>query len=258
MRIDPGMKPKEPTYQVALDALALNTCYLAFFITAEVLVIYMHQFWATVTKHKTSYLFKIDNKKFYVNVEVFRDILNICPRIQRQEFDEPPTEEEALSFILELGHSREIKYITDVIGMYYKKNLDFVALIWEDLAYQIDNIDSKKQDGMKRISKKRTKTKPKRQNRAREWKEREKSKPFQPPQFPVIHQPPQEMSIQDMEDLKQQYLDKMKTLINKKDYRNGKIDIEIKGNFNGMSIEINKKKKLQQLEREANINTYLS
>ncbi|GJR08966.1 hypothetical protein Tco_0791618 [Tanacetum coccineum] len=32
--------------------------------------------------------------------------------------------------------------------MYYKKNLDFVALIWEDLTYQIDNIDSKKQDKM--------------------------------------------------------------------------------------------------------------
>ncbi|GJY80912.1 hypothetical protein Tco_0493663 [Tanacetum coccineum] len=32
--------------------------------------------------------------------------------------------------------------------MYYKKNLDFVALIWEELAYQIDNIDSKKQDKM--------------------------------------------------------------------------------------------------------------
>ncbi|GJV24035.1 hypothetical protein Tco_1376730, partial [Tanacetum coccineum] len=32
--------------------------------------------------------------------------------------------------------------------MYYKKNLDFVALIWEDLAYQIDNKDSKKQDKM--------------------------------------------------------------------------------------------------------------
>ncbi|GKE04231.1 hypothetical protein Tco_1396249 [Tanacetum coccineum] len=71
------------------------------------------------------------------------------------------------------------------------------------------------------------------------------------------------MSIQDMEDLKQQYLDKMKTLINKKDYRNGKIDIEIKinelkGNFNGMSIEINKKKKLQQLEHVANLSTYPS
>ncbi|GKD11129.1 hypothetical protein Tco_1190814 [Tanacetum coccineum] len=186
MRINPGMKPKEPTYQVVLDALALTTCYPAFLITAEVPVIYMHQFWATVNKHNASYRFKIDNKRFFVNVEVFREILNICPRILGQEFDEPPSEEEALSFIRELGHSGEIKYITDVIvdhlhqpwrtfasiinkclcgkvsgldkirlsrvqilwGMYYKKNLDFVALIWEDLAYQIDNKDSKKQDKM--------------------------------------------------------------------------------------------------------------
>ncbi|GKD24705.1 hypothetical protein Tco_1230919 [Tanacetum coccineum] len=89
---------------------------------------------------------------------------------------------------------------------------------------------------------------------------------FQPLQFPVIHQPPQEMSIQDMEDLKQQYLDEMKSLINEiqiKDYRNEKIDIEIKinelkENFNGMSIEINKNKKLQQLEQVANLSTYPS
>nr|GEW29846.1 hypothetical protein [Tanacetum cinerariifolium] len=81
---------------------------------------------------------------FFVNVEVFRDILNICPKVSSKAFDESPTEEEALSFIRELGHNGEIKYITD--GMYYKKNLDFVNLIWEDLAYQIDNKDSKKQD----------------------------------------------------------------------------------------------------------------
>ncbi|GKC99345.1 hypothetical protein Tco_1169620 [Tanacetum coccineum] len=36
IRINPGMKPKEPTYQVVLDALALTTCYPAFLITAEV------------------------------------------------------------------------------------------------------------------------------------------------------------------------------------------------------------------------------
>ncbi|GJZ82621.1 hypothetical protein Tco_0647794 [Tanacetum coccineum] len=81
---------------------------------------------------------------------------------------------------------------------------------------------------------------------------------IEPPQFPVIHQPPQEMSIHDMEDLKQQYLDEMKTLINEKDYCSGRIDIEIKinelkENFNEMSIEINKKKKLQQLEQEYTI-----
>ncbi|GKE77090.1 hypothetical protein Tco_1543210 [Tanacetum coccineum] len=55
MRINPGMKPKEPTYQVTLDALALTTCYPAFLITIEVPIIYMHQFWATVTKQKASY-----------------------------------------------------------------------------------------------------------------------------------------------------------------------------------------------------------
>ncbi|GKD39548.1 retrovirus-related pol polyprotein from transposon TNT 1-94, partial [Tanacetum coccineum] len=186
MRINLRIKPKEPTYQVVLDALALTICYPAFLITVEVPVIYMHQFWATINKHNALYRFKIENKSFSMNVEVFREILNICPMIPGQEFDEPPSEEEALSFIHELGHSGEIKYITNVIvdhlhqswrtfasiinkclcgkvsgldkirlsrvqllwGMYYKKNLDFVALIWEDLAYQIDNKDSKKQDKM--------------------------------------------------------------------------------------------------------------
>ncbi|GJW52380.1 hypothetical protein Tco_0093731 [Tanacetum coccineum] len=56
----------------------------------------------------------------------------------------------------------------------------------------------------------------------------------------------------------------MKTLTNGKDYRNGKLDIEImidelKQNFNGMSIKIRKKEKqLQQLEQVANLNTYPS
>ncbi|GJT53451.1 retrovirus-related pol polyprotein from transposon TNT 1-94 [Tanacetum coccineum] len=69
MRIDPKMKrPKETTYQVVLDALALTTCYEAFLITAEVPVIYMHQFWDTVYTHGSSYRFKIDNKKFATDV----------------------------------------------------------------------------------------------------------------------------------------------------------------------------------------------
>nr|GFB65602.1 hypothetical protein [Tanacetum cinerariifolium] len=77
-------------------------------------------------------------------------------------------------------------------------------------------------------------------------------------------------SIQDMEDLKQQYLDEMKNMINQiqiEDYRNKRIDIhykreceikidELRENFNAMSIEINKKKELQQLEQAANLSTY--
>nr|GEY42059.1 hypothetical protein [Tanacetum cinerariifolium] len=130
MRINPGMKPKEPTYQVALDAIDLTTCYPAFLITTEVPVIYMHQFWAIVTKYKSSYRFKIDNKKFSVNVKVFRDILNICPKIQGQEFDEPSTEEEALSFIHELGHSGEIKHgDTQVYGAILPKAMTNQGLL---------------------------------------------------------------------------------------------------------------------------------
>ncbi|GJU74403.1 hypothetical protein Tco_1265808 [Tanacetum coccineum] len=148
------MKPKEPTYQVVLDALALTTCYSAFLITAEVPVIYMHQFWATVIKHKSSYRFKIDKKRFSVNVEVFREILNICPKVPGKAFDEPPTEEEALSFIHELGHTGEIKYITNVIVDHlHQPWRTFASIInkclcGKDLAYPIDNIDSKKQNKM--------------------------------------------------------------------------------------------------------------
>ncbi|GKB97680.1 hypothetical protein Tco_0983817 [Tanacetum coccineum] len=108
-RINPEMKPKEPTYQVVLDALALTTCYPTFLIIIEV---------------------------------------------PGQEFDEPTTEEEALSFIHELGHSGEIKYITDVIVDHlHQPWRTFASIInkylcGKDLAYQIDNIDSKKQDKM--------------------------------------------------------------------------------------------------------------
>ncbi|GJT91898.1 hypothetical protein Tco_1080743 [Tanacetum coccineum] len=78
------------------------------------------------------------------------------------------------------------------------------------------------------------------------------------------------MSIQDMEDLKQHYLNEMKSLINDlqiKDYHNERIDIqykreceiridELKQNFNGMSIEIRKKEKeLLQQEQAAYVST---
>nr|GFB69676.1 hypothetical protein [Tanacetum cinerariifolium] len=79
----------------------------------------------------------------------------------------------------------------------------------------------------------------------------------QPSQFPVIHQPPQELSIQEMEDLKKQYLDEMKRLINLEYHDEIKI-YELKENFNSMSIKINKKEKLQQLEQLANLSTYPS
>nr|GFC29788.1 hypothetical protein [Tanacetum cinerariifolium] len=53
----------------------------------------------------------------------------------------------------------------------------------------------------------------------------------QPLQSPVIHQSPQELSIHEMEDLKQQYLDELKCLSNL-EYRDEIKIAELKENFN--------------------------
>ncbi|GJS18532.1 retrovirus-related pol polyprotein from transposon TNT 1-94 [Tanacetum coccineum] len=80
--------------QIALDdalvapanhALKLTPFYKAFQITANVPEIYMQEFWAT-----------------------------ICPRLPSQKFEDALLEEEILSFIRDLGHTGEIKVLTDV------------------------------------------------------------------------------------------------------------------------------------------------
>ncbi|GJS21728.1 retrovirus-related pol polyprotein from transposon TNT 1-94 [Tanacetum coccineum] len=103
-----------------------------------------------------------------------------------QKFEDPPFEEEILSFITELGHTGEIKVLSDVNvnhmhqpwrsfaaiinkclsgkitaleslrlsraqilwGMYHNMNVDYVYLLWEDLVYQVENKNSKKNNDM--------------------------------------------------------------------------------------------------------------
>nr|GEZ20034.1 hypothetical protein [Tanacetum cinerariifolium] len=58
----------------------------------------------------------------------------------------------------------------------------------------------------------------------------------QPPQSPVNHQPPQELSIQEMEDLEQQYLDELKRLSNL-EYRDEIKIAELTENFKDQFIK---------------------
>nr|GEU97790.1 retrovirus-related Pol polyprotein from transposon TNT 1-94 [Tanacetum cinerariifolium] len=90
--------------QVALDEALVpitQSCpfFKAFLVTADVPKIYMQEFWATTYVHQHSIRFKLDNKKHIVNLETFRDMLHICPRIPGQSFDELPFEEEILEFL---------------------------------------------------------------------------------------------------------------------------------------------------------------
>ncbi|GKC56138.1 hypothetical protein Tco_1083736 [Tanacetum coccineum] len=85
-------------------------------VTVDVPEVYMHQFWDSIHKYENSYKFRMDKKKkFDLNLEIFRDIFHICPRVHGQNFDELPTDEDNVSFFKELGHTGEIKTIIDIV-----------------------------------------------------------------------------------------------------------------------------------------------
>nr|GEW42787.1 hypothetical protein [Tanacetum cinerariifolium] len=53
----------------------------AFLVTADVPKIYMQEFWATATVHQHSIRFKMDTRKHIVDLESFREMLHISPRV---------------------------------------------------------------------------------------------------------------------------------------------------------------------------------
>nr|GEU55222.1 hypothetical protein [Tanacetum cinerariifolium] len=164
----------EPTLQVVLDALNLTPFYKAFEITADIPKIYMQELWATNSIHHASLHFKMNDKSHTVNVENFRNMLQIFPKPPGKKFEDPLFEKEILSFIRDLGHNGEIKFLfyvnlnhmhqpwTSFVaiinkclsgkttghdslclsraqilwGLYHNKNVDYVFLLWEDLVYQ--------------------------------------------------------------------------------------------------------------------------
>nr|GEU58234.1 hypothetical protein [Tanacetum cinerariifolium] len=172
--------------KVALDEALVPSTQRAFLVTADVPEIYMQEFWATAYVHQHSIRFKLDNKKHIVNQETFRDMLHICPRIPGQSFDELPFEEEILEFLRFLGHSAQIKTLTDVNinklfqpwrsfgavinkcltgksfgfdsfrlsqaqilwGLYHSRNIDYAFLIREDFVYQVEHKNQNKSNEM--------------------------------------------------------------------------------------------------------------
>ncbi|GJV78105.1 hypothetical protein Tco_1509689 [Tanacetum coccineum] len=105
--------------------------------------VYMHQFWDSVYKHDTFYRFKMDKRKrFKLTLEIFRDIFKICPRVQGQDFDALLTDEEIVSFLRELGHSREINSLNDVIvDQMHQPWRTFAALINRSLSGKTTSLD---------------------------------------------------------------------------------------------------------------------
>nr|GFC63850.1 hypothetical protein [Tanacetum cinerariifolium] len=103
----------------------------------------MNEALATTTVHLHAIRFKMDNKKHIVNLESFRDMLHICPRVPGQSFVESPFEEEILAFICFLGHSAAIRLLTDVnFNKLYQPWRSFAAIINKCLTGKSSGYDS--------------------------------------------------------------------------------------------------------------------
>nr|GFB22659.1 hypothetical protein [Tanacetum cinerariifolium] len=181
-RLPSDIQSKEATLQVVYDVLRNSPLFRAFQVTADVPEIYMQEFWATAKLHHNSIRVKIDTRKSVLDLEAFREMLHINPRISNQPFADLPTEEEILDFLRFLGHSHDIRYLTDVNvnklyqpwrsfaavinkcltgkssgvdsfrlsqaqmiwGFYHIINIDFAYLIWEDFVYQVEHKSQKR------------------------------------------------------------------------------------------------------------------
>nr|GEV01816.1 hypothetical protein [Tanacetum cinerariifolium] len=101
----------------------------------------------------------MDNRKRIVNLEYFREMLHICPRLPGQPFDELPFKEEILAFLRFLGHSGEIRKLTDVsINKLHQPWRSFAAVInkclsgkstgYDNFVYQVEHNDAMKSNEM--------------------------------------------------------------------------------------------------------------
>nr|GFA81922.1 hypothetical protein [Tanacetum cinerariifolium] len=114
-RLPSDIQSKESTLQVVYDVLRNYPFFRAFQVIADVPEIHMQEFWATAKLHHNSIHFKMDTKKSVLDLKAFRKMLHISPRIPSQSFAKFPSEEEILEFLRNLGHSHEIRHLTDVI-----------------------------------------------------------------------------------------------------------------------------------------------
>ncbi|GJS80637.1 hypothetical protein Tco_0730518 [Tanacetum coccineum] len=85
--LETTMHQKEKTFQVIIYVIKNSTCFKAFTIFAE---------------------------KCVVDAEVFRKILDICPRVKGEEFTEVQDEEATFTFLIDLGYKGPLHKHTNI------------------------------------------------------------------------------------------------------------------------------------------------
>ncbi|GKB00898.1 hypothetical protein Tco_0828942 [Tanacetum coccineum] len=99
-----------------IDVVKNSTSYITFTISADVLEIFMQQFWYTIKNvpGTNSSEFMLANKKCLVDVEVFRKILDICPRVEGEDFTEVQDDDATLTFLIDIGYKGPLHKYTNM------------------------------------------------------------------------------------------------------------------------------------------------
>ncbi|GJU19120.1 hypothetical protein Tco_1147086 [Tanacetum coccineum] len=113
VRLETTVPQKEETFQVVIDLVKNSSCFKAFTISADVQKIFMQQFWYSIKKVQgtDSYEFLLANKKCVVNADVFRTILDICPRVEGANFTDVPDDDTTHAFLIKLGYKERMSTI---------------------------------------------------------------------------------------------------------------------------------------------------
>ncbi|GKB11021.1 hypothetical protein Tco_0844944, partial [Tanacetum coccineum] len=105
------MNPQETKQVIARDELWVPTAERVNISTTnvrlETTVKQKEETFQTITKIKGSeyYEFLLANKRCVIDAEVFRKILDICPRKEGEDFTEVQNDEDTLTFLIDLGYS---------------------------------------------------------------------------------------------------------------------------------------------------------
>ncbi|GJR00233.1 retrovirus-related pol polyprotein from transposon TNT 1-94 [Tanacetum coccineum] len=150
IRLETTVLQKEKTFQVVIDLIKNSTCFKAFTISSDVPKIFMQQLWYSIKKFQgiNSYEFLLANKKCIVNVEVFRTILDICPRVEDVDITDVPNDDTALTFLIDLGYKGPLYKHTNMF-------VDHMHQPWRTLAAIINKCLSRKTTSNDKLRKSR-------------------------------------------------------------------------------------------------------
>ncbi|GJX84958.1 hypothetical protein Tco_0335732 [Tanacetum coccineum] len=118
LRLETDVPQKEERFQVMIDVVKNSTCFKAFTISADC----------------------------RVDAEVFREILDICPRVEGEEFTKLQNDDDTLTFLLDLGYKGPLYKYTN---MY----VDHMIQPWRTLAAIINKSLSGKTTSNDRLRK---------------------------------------------------------------------------------------------------------